>query len=255
MTYKYNLEWLINKFNQGEQLKYLFFWGHSNASANKVGKFCLSQWFELPFAVDEILYKTAEHWMMANKALLFDDLKTYQKIIAAKSPNEVKKLGREIIGFDEHIWIANRFQIVVNGNIHKFNQHPEFSNFLFGTKESILVEASPVDKIWGNGLSADDEHIHDPYWWDGQNLLGFALMEVRDFLTKYGHFEPIKSEVLPPWKAHPKIDPLDMFWRMGIGEGVINRFVDYYNSLTETDKVIFRLSNPTPYKWNHFYSS
>jgi len=164
MTYNYNLDWLINKFDQGEILKFLFFWEHSNNSKEQVGKFFFSQWFELPFVVDNTTYQTAEHWMMANKALLFNDMNTHQKIINAKSPGEAKELGRQILGFEEQIWVANRYDIVVNGNIHKFNQHPEFASFLINTKGRILVEASPVDKIWGIGVSKDAEQIDNPYF-------------------------------------------------------------------------------------------
>jgi ribA/ribD-fused uncharacterized protein len=251
----YNLKWLTNKFDQNESLKFLFFWGHSNTLKEQVGKFCFSQWFELPFVVDNITYQTAEHWMMANKALLFNDLKSYQKIVNAKSPGEAKELGRQVIGFDEQIWVANRYTIVVNGNIHKFNQHPLFADFLINTKDRILVEASPVDKIWGIGLSKDAEQIDNPYFWNGQNLLGFALMEARDFLAKFGCFKYINSLVTPPWKAYPEIDPLDLFWSMGNGENALAKFLHHYGSLSERAKTIFRLSNPTPYDWSGFYKS
>lgn len=253
MAYNYSLTWLTNKFDQGEILKFLFFWGHSNTLKEDVGKFCFSQWFELPFIIDGITYKTAEHWMMANKALLFNDSGIYQKIINAKSPGEAKELGRQVLGFDEQIWIANRYDIVVKGNVHKFNQHPPFADFLINTKDRILVEASPIDKIWGIGLSKDAEQIDNPYFWNGQNLLGFALMEVRDFFTKFGYFNYLESTVPPPWKVYPKIDPPDMFWRMGKGEDALSAFFKYYNSLTERDRTIFRLSNSTPYSWNNFY--
>jgi ribA/ribD-fused uncharacterized protein len=255
MTYYYNLKWLTDKFDQGEILKFLFFWGHSNTLKEQVGKFCFSQWFELPFTVDGINYQTAEHWMMANKALLFDDINTYQKIISANSPGEAKELGRQILGFDEQIWATNRYAIVVNGNIHKFNQYTQFADFLINTKDRILVEASPIDKIWGIGLSKDTEHIDNPYFWNGQNLLGFALMEVRDFLTKFDCFNYINSTVTPPWKSYPQIDPHDLFWRMGNGEDMIHQFEKYYDTFSERDQIIFRLSNPTPYKWNNFYDS
>src|SRR4051812_28523711 len=112
MAYSYSLEWLISKFDNGETLKFLFFWGHSNTLNQQVGKFCFSQWYELPFKVDGIIYKTAEHWMMANKALLFDDPKAYEKIIAANSPGEAKELGRLVMGFDDQTWRSYRFDIV-----------------------------------------------------------------------------------------------------------------------------------------------
>ena len=47
------------------------------------------------------------------------------------------------------------------------------------TGDAVLVEASPVDRIWGIGLAADDPRARDPSIWLGLNLLGFALMKVR----------------------------------------------------------------------------
>jgi len=253
MSNKYNLEWLLNKFDLGESLKFLFFWGHQNKQGEQLGLFCFSQWCELPFIVDGITYRTAEHWMMANKALLFDDLKTYEKILQAKSPGAAKELGRQVLGFDDQVWLAKRYDIVVTGNIHKFNQHTEFANFLINTNDRVLVEASPVDKIWGIGLSKNAEQIDNPYFWNGQNLLGFALMEARDFLIKFGLFEYNESSISLPWKAYPKIDPHDLFWRMGKGENIISDFAEYYDKLTEKDKIIFKLTNPEPHNWKGFY--
>lgn len=68
---------------------------------------------------------------------------------------------------------------MVRANQAKFSQNPELGNFLQRTGTRVLVEASPVDTIWGIGLARDDERIHDPNQWQGLNLLGFALMEVR----------------------------------------------------------------------------
>jgi ribA/ribD-fused uncharacterized protein len=46
----------------------------------------------------------------------------------------------------------------------------------------VLVEASPLDRVWGIGLAADHEAAASPSRWRGRNLLGFALMEVRERL-------------------------------------------------------------------------
>ena len=48
----------------------------------------------------------------------------------------------------------------------------------------ILAAPSPVDTIWGIGLGADSPDVQNPALWQGPNLLGFALMEVRDQLRK-----------------------------------------------------------------------
>lgn len=180
----YSLDWLIENFEKGKRIKYLFFWGHQKSKSGDITSSCFSQWWTSPFVVDDIKYDTAEHWMMAQKALLFNDKDTYNEIIAATSPAEAKALGRQVKDFDDNVWNEKRFDIVVRGSIHKFGQHKELTDFLINTKDRVLVEASPVDRIWGIGLTADSEKAENPTRWNGLNLLGFALMEARDILNK-----------------------------------------------------------------------
>lgn len=126
--------------------------------------------------------------MMAEKARLFNDKETLKKILVAHTPGEAKQLGRAVSGFNESTWIKNRFNIVVQANIAKFEQNKELQDFLLNTGSRVLVEASPVDKIWGVGLAEHDEAISDPRVWKGLNLLGFALMEARYRLKwRYSH--------------------------------------------------------------------
>lgn len=120
--------------------------------------------------------------MMAKKAELFGDENAKKKILASKTPGEAKKLGRSVVGFDDDVWLKHRFEIVVSANLAKFSRAPELKAFLLNTGDRVLVEASPVDRIWGIGLAADDPGASDPYKWQGLNLLGFALMCVRDQL-------------------------------------------------------------------------
>ena len=120
--------------------------------------------------------------MMAKKAELFNDNEVLVKIIKANSPAEAKKLGREVKNYDDKLWLANRYEIVKQGNHHKFSQNKDLKTFLINTKDRVLVEASPVDPIWGIGMATDHKDILNPEKWRGLNLLGFALMEVRDEL-------------------------------------------------------------------------
>lgn len=182
MEGKYNVKWLTDNYDKGEVIKYIFFWGHSDTGADEIGKFVFSQWYSSPFTFDNVVYKTAEHWMMAQKARLFGDQQIFEKILNANKPGEVKQLGRQIKGFNETIWNENKFEIVKKGNIHKFSLNTSLKQFLIGTGNRIIVEASPNDTIWGIGLTQDSKGIEDPHTWRGKNLLGFALMEVRDFL-------------------------------------------------------------------------
>ncbi|WP_336205292.1 NADAR family protein [Nonomuraea sp. LPB2021202275-12-8] len=166
----------------GLRLRYLYFWGHQPARDGGPGRGCLSQWWPAGFTEDGRLYHSAEHYMMAHKALLFGDEETAAEILAAPHPGEAKKLGRKVAGFDEETWAAQSYEIVVRGNTAKFGQHPELAELLLGTAGRVLVEASPLDRIWGIGLAADDPAAASPATWRGRNLLGFALMDARDRL-------------------------------------------------------------------------
>lgn len=173
---------LLAAVRAGLRPEYLFFWGHRRSSGKGVGKECLSQWWPAAFEVDGQRYASAEHFMMAEKARLFGDEETRARIVEADGPDAAKKLGRRVRGFEESVLERERFAIVVAGNRAKFEQHPSLGAFLLGTAERVLVEASPLDRIWGIGLGAEDPAARDPERWRGLNLLGFALMQVRDGL-------------------------------------------------------------------------
>jgi ribA/ribD-fused uncharacterized protein len=181
---KYNLTWLISEYEQNKPLKYVFFWGHQPSTDGSITVTCFSQWWQSTFIVEGIEYKTAEHWMMAGKARVFNDDEMLAKIIVAKTPAEAKKLGRSVKNFDASVWDNHKYELVKQGNIHKFSQHADLQEFLLNTNQRVLVEASPVDKIWGIGMAKNHAGIENPTLWKGQNLLGFALMEARDELRK-----------------------------------------------------------------------
>jgi ribA/ribD-fused uncharacterized protein len=177
---------LVALTKKGTKVKYLMFWGHRPRHDGSIGPECLSQWWHAPFEAEGQTFATAEHWMMWRKALLFNDFVAAGKILAASHPNDAKTFGREVEGFDNATWDSARFQIVVAGNVAKFGQHQRLKHFLLGTGERVLVEASPVDRIWGIGLAADDRRALDPAQWHGLNLLGFALMQAREELRRLG---------------------------------------------------------------------
>ncbi len=175
-------EALLERVRAGARIKYLYFWGHRPRPDGRLGPGCLSQWWPSPFTVDGVEYATAEHWMMAAKARLFADADAERRVLAAAHPAEAKKAGRLVRGFDEERWARERFGIVVEGSVHKFASDPALRRFLLDTGDRVLVEASPVDRVWGIGLAAGDEAAADPERWRGPNLLGFALMAARERL-------------------------------------------------------------------------
>jgi ribA/ribD-fused uncharacterized protein len=178
-----SVETLLQHVHANEPLTYLLFWGHTVRPDAPVGKECFSQWYPAPFTLNGDTYATAEHYMMAEKARLFNDETTRAAILRAPHPHAAKKLGRRVKEFDEALWKAARFDIVVHGNEAKFNQHPAMRDFLLQSGSQVLVEASPVDTIWGIGLAQDSPRATNPAEWRGLNLLDFALMQVHDNLS------------------------------------------------------------------------
>ncbi|MEI5526210.1 NADAR family protein [Streptomyces brasiliscabiei] len=177
---------LTEAVRSGARIKYLHFWGHRPLPDGRIGASCLSQWWPSPFTVDGVEYATAEHWMMASKARLFGDTEAERKAVAAAGPAQAKKIGRLVRGFDDAVWERERFAVVAEGSFHKFAADADLRAFLLGTGDRVLVEASPLDRVWGIGLAADDERASDPARWRGPNLLGFALMAARDRLAGAG---------------------------------------------------------------------
>lgn len=122
--------------------------------------------------------------MMAAKARLFNDAEMEKEILKAATPNQAKALGRKVKNFDPKLWDEHKCQIVTQGNLLKFSQNQKFKDFLLSTGDKVLVEASPYDRIWGIGMLETDSRVENPLLWNGENLLGFALMEVRDELRR-----------------------------------------------------------------------
>ncbi len=179
---KYTIQQIIERFQHQEKPDFLFFWGHT--VKEEMTKACFSQWFPAEFQEDGITYKTAEHYMMAGKARLFNDHEILEQIINSETPDQVKKLGRKVSNFDPQLWDEHKYEIVKQGNLLKFSQNEKLKEFLLSTEDKVLVEASPYDTIWGIGMPETNPKAGNPSEWNGENLLGFALMEVRDELKR-----------------------------------------------------------------------
>ena len=106
-------------------------------------------------------------------------------IMETDDPAVIKKLGQtRFSNFNKHVWDSLAYTIVKRGVKAKFAQNEELLNILLSTGESVLMECSATDLIWGIGVDIDSEDIYDPLKWRGQNQLGRILMSVRDELKE-----------------------------------------------------------------------
>ena len=153
--------------------KHIFFWNG-----------IYSQWYPSNFTIDGFEYNCCEQYMMHQKALLFGDNEIADKIMLEEMPAYQKELGKKVKGFDRVIWDQHCFSIVYRGNYAKFTQNEDLKNQLLETEDKIIVEASPVDFIWGIKRDEGDVSNDNPSNWRGLNLLGFAIMTVRNQIKK-----------------------------------------------------------------------
>lgn len=154
--------------------KFIYFW--SNKSKNGF----LSNWYPSRFLVDGKTYSCVEQYMMGSKALLFGDGESYTKIMATDSPREQKALGRAVRGFDKVKWEQVAREVVYKACYAKFTQNSDLEKALMATGDTILVEASPRDPIWGVGFAENDPRILCRSTWKGLNWLGETLTRVRE---------------------------------------------------------------------------
>lgn len=190
---KYNLIWLENEMHLGHYLDYFGFWGNKNDTQMERS---FSNFYKSPMTIKifdgrEVTFECNEQYFMYRKALQFGDFVTLEKIIQrGLSPQKYKELGREVENFDNDVWDSVRYNAMLDGLREKFSQNALLKQYLMATQNKVIVECSGFDKIWGCGHFKKDKQgkiINDwknPKKWTGKNLLGFALMELRDELKK-----------------------------------------------------------------------
>jgi ribA/ribD-fused uncharacterized protein len=159
--------------------KHIFFWGEFP-----------SNWHPARFVVKrdgkELEFFNSEQYFMYEKAMVFGDEVTAMRILfEGKDPKKAKSLGRQVKNYDDKVWEKVRYQIMVYANMHKYLQNKELREKLLSEEfdGKKYVEASPLDGIWG--IKCDEATaLDDESNWNGLNLLGKALDEVRSALKK-----------------------------------------------------------------------
>ena len=144
----------------------------------------LSNWYLSDFQADHVMYSSMEQYMMHRKAVLFRDSEIAEQILNTNQVGAIKALGRSVRNYEEHIWSGCRQIIVYRRLIEKFTQNPALQEALLATGDAMLAECAVQDRIWGIGLSMKDDRRFEVREWRGQNLLGYALMEVRNVIGK-----------------------------------------------------------------------
>lgn len=140
----------------------------------------LSNWYISKFEVAGRVFSSMEQFMMYQKAICFGDEVVAELILKSDDVAYIKELGRTVSGYNENVWNGMRQLIVYEGLVAKFSQNEALKERLLQTGDALLAECAVHDRIWGIGLSMKDEKRFDISQWRGENLLGYALMMVRN---------------------------------------------------------------------------
>ena len=140
----------------------------------------LSNWYPSKFTVNDVDFSSMEQYMMYKKAVCFGDKDMANKILATDDVAEIKAFGRLVANYNESYWNGVRQIVVFEGLTAKFSQNEGLKAKLKATDNSILAECAVKDRICGIGLSMNDPDRLKIDKWKGQNLLGYALMMVRE---------------------------------------------------------------------------
>ena len=139
-----------------------------------------SNWWPCEITYDNRTFCSSEQVFMYMKAKLFKDDIVAEKILQTTNQKTIKALGREVKNFDQLIWDNFKYSLMYNANELKFSQNPDLKMLLLSTGNEQICEASPLDRIWGIGLSTATLDYRDPTKWRGQNVLGQVLINLRE---------------------------------------------------------------------------
>lgn len=146
----------------------------------------LSNWYLSDFTLYGVAYTSMEQYMMYQKALTFNDGDMQERIMATTDASRIKEYGRMVKGYNNTVWNGMRQIIIYEGLYAKYSQNEDLKERLLATGDTMLAECAVNDRIWGNGLSMSDEKRYDMSSWQGENLMGFTTMLVRDKLRREG---------------------------------------------------------------------
>lgn len=144
----------------------------------------LSNWSPSPFDLDGLHFTSTEQYIMYRKCMLFGDEASASAVLATDDVAQQQAIGKKAAGYNDHIWAGMRQMVAYRGLMAKFSQNEDLKRKLLATGDAFLIECAGSDKVWACGVRLNDEKRFDASNWKGDNILGCALMEVREKLKQ-----------------------------------------------------------------------
>ena len=144
----------------------------------------LSNWYPSPFDLDGMHFSSVEQYIMYRKCMAFGDETSAKAVLATDDTATQQGIGQNASGYIESVWAGMRQMVGFRGLKAKFSQNEDLKQKLIDTGNAYLVECAGSDRNWACGIRLNDDKRFDAANWKGDNILGFALMEVRDIIKK-----------------------------------------------------------------------
>ena len=145
----------------------------------------LSNWYLSSFELDGIHFSSCEQYIMYRKCMIFGDQASADAVLSTDDTETQQSIGKTAKGFIPAVWDGMKQPLLMRGLYAKFTQNEDLKQLLLETGDTYLVECAASDHIWACGRKLTDDRRFDITKWNGQNLLGFALMEVRSALKNH----------------------------------------------------------------------
>jgi len=168
------------------------------ADSNEYGY--LSMEWPVVLEYNSTTYQSVYQAIYSELAKSFDDQKHLSEFLAAKTADEILYSVKDVPGDleqNKEKWNEQLRKLIYQVNIAKFRRYPELAAKLLETKNAMIGAYEPGDEIIGIGISLENVDSKDPAKW-GENVLGKALMNIRDVLRAEQSEPPVKE---PPVKG------------------------------------------------------
>jgi len=169
----------------------------SDTNTNEYGFLSLDWAVEIQY--NSTMYHSVKQALAAELAKRFNDNNNLSRIMLMESAEEVNYSVENVPGDKEENevkWNEYMKTLIPEINMIKFTQYPELASRLIETKNAILGAYIVNDNLLGIGISMDDMKAKNPIEWSGQNILGKALMDIRELIVKKKMEEVMKKNTM-----------------------------------------------------------
>ena len=142
----------------------------------------LSNMYSCDFDVGGQRYNSVEQFYTSEKARICNDTKAHTKIMKVDA-KRAKGIAKKIKVSQK--WTREQAEETMRIGVKaKFSQNDALKKELLSLKGLQLVECNPYDRTWSCGHRLTSKEAETPSVWEGRNILGHILTELRQELSR-----------------------------------------------------------------------